>query len=815
MNAFFEAAGRFSVRWRYAILAVWLIATFAAMTLLPGIGSAVQQNDQKFLPSNSPSVQAADLAQPLQPANVTRLTIVAYTTGTPDSAGNGTLTTADQSAIAGIEQKARAVPGTLLVKQVAVSRNNRADEILVASRIQKLNEYPLRAYVGRLSTAVHSVPVPSGLHVHLAGPLASQVANLNRNKGTNNRLQDFAALFIIILLVLIFRAPLAPLLTLLPAFLVVQISGPLIAEVAKTGIPVSVITEFMLVVIVLGAGTDYGLFLVFRVREYMRSGKEPKEAVSLAVAKVGESITFSAATVIAALASLTIASFGMYQSLGIPIAIGVAVMLLAGLTLQPALLAIFGRAAFWPSNTRPLIVAASTAAPDNTQNNTSLESPPTLIENHKPGLWGKTAARLVQHPMETLIAGVVIFTLLAVASTGNKPAGFISGTSAPSGSNAAAGNAALAANFPKAAANPTDIIAHLKVPVWQDAGPLASFEQKLSGSHLFTSVIGPLDPNGTHLTESEFVRLHALLGPPQGLLISRFAPPAGVTAAEMNAYMAAASLVSTGGHTIALETSLSAGDPSSTPAMQAVPAIRSEVSTAAHSSGIQQYGVAGEAAAAYDVSSVAGSDLLHILPLVVVIIALLLIILLRSLVAPLYLIASVVLSYLAALGLAVIIFIYFGGHHGLVFFLPFMLFLFILALGEDYNILVMTRIREEAAKAPLRQAVVRAIERTGTTVTSAGLVLAGTFVVFAIVGGSSSDGSEITEMGIGLALGILMDTFLVRTLLVPSIVVLLEKWNWWPSRHGFVETLREEDLLDEHALQSDPGRQVIPASRPD
>lgn len=245
-----------------------------------------------------------------------------------------------------------------------------------------------------------------------------------------------------------------------------------------------------------------------------------------------------------------------------------------------------------------------------------------------------------------------------------------------------------------------------------------------------------------------------------------------------------ASLVSTGGHTIALESSLAAGNPSSTTAMQATPAIRSEVAAAARSAGIRQYGVAGEAAAAYDVSSTAGNDLIHILPLVVLVIGLLLIILLRSLISPLYLIASVVLSYLAALGLSVIIFMFIQGNQGLVFFLPFMLFLFILALGEDYNILVMTRIREEAAHLPLRQAVTKAIERTGTTVTSAGLVLAGTFVVFAVIGGSSSDGSQIVEMGLGLAMGILMDTFLVRTLLVPSTVVLLGKWNWWPSRHG-------------------------------
>jgi len=111
------------------------------------------------------------------------------------------------------------------------------------------------------------------------------------------------------------------------------------------------------------------------------------------------------------------------------------------------------------------------------------------------------------------------------------------------------------------------------------------------------------------------------------------------------------------------------------------------------------------------------------------------------------------------------------------------MFIFLLALGEDYNILVMTRIREEAQKLPLRQAVAKALSVTGTTVTSAGMVLAGTFLVLALVGGTGKGGSsQVLDIGIGLALGILMDTFLVRTLLVPSTVVLLGRWNWWPSK---------------------------------
>jgi RND superfamily putative drug exporter len=104
------------------------------------------------------------------------------------------------------------------------------------------------------------------------------------------------------------------------------------------------------------------------------------------------------------------------------------------------------------------------------------------------------------------------------------------------------------------------------------------------------------------------------------------------------------------------------------------------------------------------------------------------------------------------------------------------MFIFIMALGQDYNILVMTRIREEAHFAPIKVAVGHAVEATGTTVTSAGLILAGTFGVLTVTGDT-----QIVEIGVGLAAGILLDTFLVRTLLVPSVAVLLGRWNWWPS----------------------------------
>jgi RND superfamily putative drug exporter len=114
--------------------------------------------------------------------------------------------------------------------------------------------------------------------------------------------------------------------------------------------------------------------------------------------------------------------------------------------------------------------------------------------------------------------------------------------------------------------------------------------------------------------------------------------------------------------------------------------------------------------------------------------------------------------------------------------MPFLMVVFLMALGSDYNVLVMTRIREESHALPLREAVKKAIGVTGTTVTTAGLVLGGTFAVLGVAAGGSSQAGEIQQVGFGIAAGILMDTFFVRTIMVPAFVVLVGRWTWWPSR---------------------------------
>ncbi len=760
LHRFFHHIGTFSVQYRWLVVAIWVIGSIAAVRTLPSLASQVNNDNSAFLPSSAPSMRAESLAAPLGlNPDAAQVLIVA-------DRPNGRLGVADQAALQRVVTAASHVPHVVSVREIGISPGGQAAQILATAHVNLANFNEETHLVDDLKGVITRTSLPSGLQLHLAGGIATNVANQHQSKRTGNRVQMLSILFIIVLLFLVYRSLVAPLLTLLPAALVLGVSGSFIGALGTTGVlKISEVTQVLLIVLVLGAGTDYGLFLVFRVKEELRRGLDHRAAVIRAVERVGESITASAGTVILALLSLLLASFGIYHDLGLPLALGIAVMLLAGLTFLPALLAIFGRAVFWPSR-------------------------PTVGQSQE-GWWGKVASRIVTKPAVALGIGIVVFGGLAGAISGYHAAGFGGALSAPKGSDAAVGNAALAKYFPKTSANPTNLILRYPKSVWSDPVEIVKAERVLAASGEFSKLIGPLDPTGVAISPSQLAILHKELGNPR--LIPPL-PPAGkgITLADYEAYRATADLIGRGGHTIQFEASLRAGAAGSTAAMNAVPAIRATLASAAKSSGATASGVAGEAPALYDVSSISDHDMVHIVPIAIIAIGLLLALVMRSLVAPLYLIASVALSYLAALGLAVLLFIEIGGGAGLTFLLPFLMFIFLLALGEDYNILMMTRIREESLYKRIREAVTHATAATGPTITSAGLVLAGTFAVLGFSGGGGPTGSQIQDIGFGLAIGILMDTFLVRTILVPSTVAILGRVNWWPSR-----------LSREHHLQED------------
>jgi RND superfamily putative drug exporter len=702
--------GRFAVRFRWVVVAAWIVAAVLAQHFFPSLASVANASNTSFLPASSPSMHAARLAAPFQGVDQTPVPVV-IARGIP-------LHAADLEAVGRLEAGLARVADVRQVRDLGVSRDGRAVQLQVLAAVNLDAPGPTQQLVTGLRHAIAASALPGGLQAHLAGPLASQAdASLSSGRAGNLG-EDLSIVFILVLLLAVFRALLAPVLTLAPAVLVAQLAGPVIAEASKAGLKVSSLTQILILVLALGAGTDYGLFLVFRVREELRAGLAPHDAVIEGLARVGESVAFSAGTVIAALLTLLLATFGLYSSLGAPLAIAIALMLLAALTLLPALLAIFGRAAFWPSR--------------------------TARGPGRPGWWGRTAGRIVAHPAATLALGLAGFGALATAAIGYTPAGFGGAPPAPAGSDSAAGNALLAAHFPVGSGDPTSVLLRFGALVQAGPGPVAAAERQLAAVPFFSGVTGPADVSGA----------------------------------------ARSAFISPDGRTVRFQVALAAGDPGSNAALGQVPAIRAAVATVARDAGATDYGVSGEAPATYDISRVSDHDLLRIVPVAIVVIALLLALVMRSLVAPVYLIASVALSYLAAFGLSVLVFQDASGSGGLPYFVPFLMFLFLLALGEDYNILVMTRIREEAGRVPLRQAVRKALERTGSTVTSAGLVLAGTFGVFALVVGSQPGGGPYRAVLASLALGILMDAFLVRTLLVPSAVALLGRWNWWPSAHG-------------------------------
>lgn len=742
----FAFIGRVSVRYRYLIIVLWLAITVFCVHSFPALASVVNADNSSFLPGTTLSVRAAQLANPFQPDSGSTAVLVAARNG-------GALTTGDQAAFTTLEQAVKQVAHVTSVRDQGISGDGQARKALITINLSSASSQA-SSVVDTIRSVVTDNTVPQGLTVNLTGQLPTAIDNQKASQHAQRLTSLFSDLAILVMLLLVFRAILAPFITLAPAVLVLMLAGPVIAQASTAGLPVSSVTQTILTVLILGAGTDYGLFLILRMHEELRRGHTPQQAVIEAVEHVGESIAFSAGTVIGALLCLLLATFGVYQGLGPSLAIGIALMLLAALTLLPALLAIFGRAAFWPTN-------VSSGA-------------------EKPGAWGKIAGQIVRKPALTLVIGVMLFGALTVAAFGYAPAGFAGTTTGPTGSDSANGTATISAHYPAAIAKPTTVLLQFSTSVWTNLLVVQQAEQQLQASSAFRSVSGPLNPNGTAITPAQLESLYTQLGSPSALPP---VPPSSVTVSTRiyNAYRSTAQFISPDGLTVAFYTTLVAGDPASTQALQAIPDIRQAVSHVARSVGATENGVSGQAAVAYDVSQISDTDLVHVVPVVLLLIAILLGLVMRSLIAPLYLVVSVVLSFGASLGIAVLIFMRAGGDAGLDFVLPFLMFIFLMALGEDYNILVMSRIREEAYKGSLKDAITRALNATGTTVTSAGLILAATFGVAGILGSTE----QIHQLGIAIAIGILLDTFLVRTLLVPSMVALLGRWNWWPSKLAF------------------------------
>jgi RND superfamily putative drug exporter len=477
-----------------------------------------------------------------------------------------------------------------------------------------------------------------------------------------------------------------------------------------------------------GVGTDYSLLLVSRYREELRRVEDKHDAMHRALRRTGTTILASGLTVALAMLVLVLADTGLTNALGPVAAIGVACAFVAGLTLLPALLTIFGRTGFWPR--RALV-----------------EYDPDHPSIARQGLWRRIGDKVLERPLAALIVTVVVFAGGALGLLAYK-VDYSTTNFFKKSVDSVEGFDVLRESFPAGTLAPTTVL------VERSDGPV------------------------TRSDVAEAVqRLDGVNG------VAR-ATPTGLT--SENGQIASINLI--------LD-----GDPFVQSTFDAVPRVRDAVSDLGPGlTGL----VGGGSAIQYDLDQAINSDLRLIVPIALAVIAVILALLLWSLVAPLVLIASVILSFLCTLGISMLFIRYVIGDPGIDASLPTFAFIFLVALGIDYTIFLMARVREEARRHGTREGMLRALAATGPVITSAGIILAGTFSVLMTL-----PVTYTFDLGLMVALGILLDTFIVRTIMVPAAVELIGDRIWWPStaeRGGALRERREAEPRPAPAGSSPP-----------
>jgi putative drug exporter of the RND superfamily len=530
--------------------------------------------------------------------------------------------------------------------------------------------------------AAHAVP---GLHAYVTGPagIAADLDRVANDAGTTLLIATLS--LVLVLLLLVYRAPLLALLPLIAVGVAYTVAIGIAYLLIEAGwIVVNTEGTFLLLVLVFGAGTDYSLLLVHRYREEIQRGSPAEAALPLALRETIPAVAASGGTVIAAMLVLLVANLQSTHWLGPILAIGIAVMVCSAFTLLPALLAVLGERAFWPAAANARRVGVS-----------RWERVAGLVERR---------SRLI---ILVVTAGLVVLALGNFAHHGT--IGF--GQGETEATNSSEGTAVLNEHFPPGLGSPLTAI----VPA------------------------------------SEAAQVTKAM---RGLASVRLAIPAPTG----SGIESAAVLV------------ILAGNPYSGEAAENVEAIRERLHAVSPSALL-----GGIPAENWDVEQTNARDTRLILPLVLLVVGLILAAVLRALAAPLYLMATVVLSFAATLGLSTFAFAVVGGE-GIAFDLTLLAFLFLVALGVDYNIFLMTRVREEAAIHGTRDGTLRALVATGGVVTGAGLILAGTFATLTLL-----PLEQLIQIGATVAVGVLLDTFIVRALLIPAITLRLADRAWWPS----------------------------------
>jgi uncharacterized membrane protein YdfJ with MMPL/SSD domain len=574
---------------------------------------------------------------------------------------------------------------------------------------------------------------------------------------------------VLVLLIIIYRSPILALLPLVAVGITQQVINGLLSYGVKADLfDVSSMSASIMTILLFGAGTDYTIFLISRYREELHSEHNHMLALRKAFAGVASAILSSAGTVIAALLTLLLGTLGLYYSLGPALAIAVAVMLVAGLTLVPALLAIFGSIAFWPFHPERFRKGQTT-----------------------PGVsfWSAIARLVRRYPRLAIAGSTLLLGMMALGNLGvNDVYNFLTGFRQPTQS--ASGYNILAKNFEPGTLAPFNVVIQLKdgENAYQQLEAIDKVTQAVATVPNVAKVTGPTRPDGKtpQIDPATLQKNFAAFPPPMvqamrsgsgSMTGSNGGAFPSMDARVIGLFAQTFQYISASNSTIRLEVTLKI-DPYSIPALDTVNPIREAAKQAVIANGLgDRVYLSGVTPQLDDTRAASDRDKFIIIPLVLVLTGVILGLLLQSIIAPIFLLLVVLLNYFSALGLGAFLFVTIQGDDGLAYGTPLYAFIFLVALGADYTIFLMARVREEAHKMGIIEGTEVALTNTGGVITSAGLILAGTFLVLTIL-----PLRDLYQLGIVIATGILLDTFVVRGFLVPGIVMVIKNVTWWPGK---------------------------------
>jgi putative drug exporter of the RND superfamily len=680
-----ESFARLVIRFRWPILAIWVIAVTVLIATAPFGPAFSEHGNTNPLPASAPSLQAQQLLARYFRGTQARSATFQDFVIVVDPHG---IRSPDAVAAVQIASSLRAgLPSRVLVGIGSPVRSQDGKALMLVLTWDGSVAGSGQDGHHRAAGIIGGIQLPVGATV---GYASGSVANDDINRGIDERLPfslALAVVAVIVVLAVIFRSVLGVVAPLLSIGLG---SAAGMATLAHAGVHTPLLTASftpqLVPVVTLGAGTNYSLFLMSRYREELERGFPHREALVIAVTRIGSAISASALTVIVATGVMAFAGLDLFRSVGPNVAVAIAVMLLCGLSFMPALLAVAGPAMWWPSH------------------------PERHAGVSRMGFWTAAGRLVANRPALIAVIAVVLMTPFAVVGIRSQISFDFVGI-LPIGSLSANGYQTLGAHFPE------------------------------TGLDHEILVVSP--------SAAEAKLVAAIKRVPR------------VTAVE-------APLAGSDGQLIALPFSI-ATPAGSTASMQAVADVTAQAQRAALGRTVL---VAGRSAFERDQRSQLGIDLRLIIVLASVGIGLILAILIRSVTSPLYLLATIGLSTLSAIGVCQLV------YGRLEYTTPIFAFVFLVALGEDFNILLITRLREEVVRLGHGEGTVVAVATTGRTLSGCGLVMAGTFGALL-----TARISVVQQVALVVAFGVLLDTFLVRPLLVPSIAQMLGSWNWvWPLR---------------------------------